>query len=237
LIFFKKKQVNNMSSIITSSTSEELANPSSQISTVVIPISSAPVLPASEVSQINGSASGIAAAIERLAASIPDGDEVDEGDDENVEGGSSNLSGSRFYWETSDPSAPAPTLPVVVADHCRWIALQTWSTMEVVGEFFAEILGLQNSRYEWAMELARRHEEDAEEEELRTVRRQRWAEIQAATREQARIDRARESNGGNGIVAAEERQGLVQEEGNSREEGEEGEGEEVVNVDGETKIK
>jgi hypothetical protein len=226
-----------MSSIVTSSTSEELANPSSQISTVVIPISSAPVLPSSEVSHINGSASGIAAAIERLAASIPDGDEVDEGDDENVEGGSSNLNGSRFYWETSDPSAPAPTLPVVVADHCRWIALQTWSTMEVVGEFFAEILGLQNSRYEWAMELARRHEEDAEEEELRTVRRQRWAEIQAATREQARIDRARESNGGNGIVAAEERQGLVQEEGNSREEGEGEEGEEVVNVDGETKIK
>jgi hypothetical protein len=101
--------------------------------------------------------------------------------------------------------------------------------MEVVGEFFAEILGLQNSRYEWAMELARRHEEDAEEEELRTVRRQRWAEIQAATREQARIDRLREGKAG-----AEEKQGLVGdiEENENGEESEEGRSEEVVDVKG-----
>jgi hypothetical protein len=105
--------------------------------------------------------------------------------------------------------------------------------MEVVGEFFAEILGLQNSRYEWAMELARRHEEDAEEEELRTARRQRWAEIQAATREQARIDRLREGGRTEQGVAAEEKQGLVGDiEDNENGENEEAE-EEVVAIKGE----
>lgn len=211
-----------MSSAITttiSSQEEELATQS----TVIVPVSISTATETTSSSlENNGSASGLAAAIERLAASLPDGDEVDEGDDGTPEGG--NSTGPRFYWDTSDPSAPSPTLPVVVADHCRWIALQTWSTMEVVGEFFAEILGLQNSRYEWAMELARRHEEDAEEEELRTVRRQRWAEIQAATREQARIDRLREGKAG-----AEEKQGLV----GDIEENENGEeSEEVVDVKG-----
>lgn len=216
-----------MSSAITttiSSQEEELATQS----TVIVPVSISTTTETTSSSlENNGSASGLAAAIERLAASLPDGDEVDEGDDGTPEGG--NSTGPRFYWDTSDPSAPSPTLPVVVADHCRWIALQTWSTMEVVGEFFAEILGLQNSRYEWAMELARRHEEDAEEEELRTVRRQRWAEIQAATREQARIDRLREGKAG-----AEEKQGLVGdiEENENGEESEEGQSEEVVDVKG-----
>lgn len=215
----------------TTSNSEELAS-SSSAGTVIVPVS---IISAPEtLPQVNnGSASGLAAAIERLAASLPDNDEVDEGDDETAEGGNSTTAGPRFYWETSDPAAPSPTLPVVVADHCRWIALQTWSTMEVVGEFFAEILGLQNSRYEWAMELARRHEEDAEEEELRTARRQRWAEIQAATREQARIDRLREGGRTEQGLAAEEKQGLVGDiEDNENGENEEAE-EEVVSIKGE----
>jgi hypothetical protein len=222
-----------MSSAITTTitSEEELATQSTVIVPVSISTETTTESPPSSLEN-NGSASGLAAAIERLAASLPDGDEVDEGDDETAEGGNSTPAGPRFYWETSDPAAPSPTLPVVVADHCRWIALQTWSTMEVVGEFFAEILGLQNSRYEWAMELARRHEEDAEEEELRTARRQRWAEIQAATREQARIDRLREGGRTEEGVAAEEKQGLV----GDIEENENGENEaeeEVVAIKGE----
>jgi hypothetical protein len=82
-----------------------------------------------------------------------------------------------YYWES--PVAASPPVAKVITHNLHWVALRTWGTMETVGEFFSEILGLQNSRYAWAAELGDREREAAEEAEAEAERQRRWAEIHA----------------------------------------------------------
>jgi hypothetical protein len=73
-----------------------------------------------------------------------------------------------------------PPLPVVLVHHVHYFFSRAWSTAEYIGDFFSELFGLYNSRYEWALELERRHQEEAEEAELLEERKKRWAEMRAA---------------------------------------------------------
>lgn len=84
-----------------------------------------------------------------------------------------------YYWEQqSTVTSSPPPVTKVITHNIHWMAMRTWGTMETVGEFFAEVLGLYNGRYEWAMELQRREEEEAEAREMNDERRRRYAEIQ-----------------------------------------------------------
>ena len=68
-------------------------------------------------------------------------------------------------------------MPVVVIHHVHYWFARVFSTAEVVGDFFAEFFGLYNSRYEWAMELERRHQQEAEEREYLEERKKRFEEM------------------------------------------------------------
>jgi hypothetical protein len=82
-----------------------------------------------------------------------------------------------YYWEQrGDPHPPVAKL---ITHNLHWVAMRTWGTMEVVGEFFSEVLGLNNSRYQWAMDLQNREDAAAEEAEAERERQRRWAEIKA----------------------------------------------------------
>lgn len=87
----------------------------------------------------------------------------------------------KYYWEAG---VERPPLPKLIGHNLHWIAWKTWGTMEYVGEFFSEFLGLYNSRYEWAVELERRETEAAEESEANEERKRRWAEIQRLTKKE-----------------------------------------------------
>ncbi len=84
-----------------------------------------------------------------------------------------------YYWETPRDAA-APPLPVVIVHNVHYFFSRVWSTAEYVGDFFSELFGLYNSRYEWALELERRHNEEAEEAELLEERRKRWDAMRAS---------------------------------------------------------
>jgi hypothetical protein len=77
-----------------------------------------------------------------------------------------------YYWEPEgNPNAP---MPVLVVHNVHYALSRVWATAEYVGDFFAEMFGLYNSRYEWALELDRRHREEAEEAEMLETRRREW---------------------------------------------------------------
>jgi hypothetical protein len=59
-----------------------------------------------------------------------------------------------YYWENGGDVAPPPLK--VVTHNLHWLTLQAWTTIETVGEFFADFLGLYNSRYEWALDMENR---------------------------------------------------------------------------------
>lgn len=82
-----------------------------------------------------------------------------------------------YYWETPNAEVSISALPVVVIHHVHYWFSRVYSTAEVVGDFFAEFFGLYNSRYEWAMELERRHREEAEEREFLEERKKRFEEM------------------------------------------------------------
>lgn len=88
--------------------------------------------------------------------------------------------GEPYYWETNATDSVPPPLPVVLVHHVHYFFSRAWSTAEYIGDFFSELFGLYNSRYEWALELERRHQEEAEEAELLEERKKRWAEMRAA---------------------------------------------------------
>jgi hypothetical protein len=83
-----------------------------------------------------------------------------------------------YYWE-APAGGEKPPVAKIITHNLHWLALQTWGTMEVVGEFFSEIMGLQNSRYQWASDLQDRENAAAEEREAQEERQRRWAEISA----------------------------------------------------------
>ncbi len=80
-----------------------------------------------------------------------------------------------YYWD-APAGAEAPALPVVLIHNVHYAFSRVFATAEYVGDFFAEFLGLYNSRYEWAAELERRQLAAAEEAEHLEERRQRWEE-------------------------------------------------------------
>ena len=90
-----------------------------------------------------------------------------------------------YYWESG--GAPDAPIPVVIVHHVHYWFSRVLTTAELVGDFFSEFFGLYNSRYEWAMELERRHQEEAEAAELLEARRKRY-------------DEARRLNGGKPVV-------------------------------------
>lgn len=95
--------------------------------------------------------------------------------------GDANDDGEPYYWENVTGAAPiTPPLPVVLVHHVHYFFSRAWSTAEYLGDFFSELFGLYNSRYEWAVELERRNIEQAEEAELLEERKKRWAEMKAA---------------------------------------------------------
>lgn len=90
-----------------------------------------------------------------------------------------------YYWEPEgNPNAP---MPVLVVHNVHYALSRVWATAEYVGDFFAEMFGLYNSRYEWALELDRRHREEAEEADMLETRRREWE--------------GREQRGGGGAAA------------------------------------
>lgn len=125
-----------------------------------------------------------------------------------------------YYWDNGGD--PNPPVDKVVRHNLHWIAFGTLHAMEVVGEFFNQTFGMNNSRYQWALDLARRQEEEAEEREMAEERQRRWAELH---RLQAEEDRAaREGSGaaapvvqpeceGHGLAGQEEGQGAEEEDG------------------------
>lgn len=108
---------------------------------------------------------------------------ADAGDGAAAPGGgdaAANGDGEPYYWETNATDTTPPPLPVVLVHHVHYFFSRAWSTAEYIGDFFSELFGLYNSRYEWALELERRHLEEAEEAELLEERKKRWAEMRAA---------------------------------------------------------
>jgi hypothetical protein len=84
-----------------------------------------------------------------------------------------------YYWE--DDNAGTPTPIKLVTDNLHWLTSQLVTSVEYVGEMFADFFGLFNSRYEWAVQAERQREaemERQEEEERREEQRARWALIQ-----------------------------------------------------------
>ena len=79
-----------------------------------------------------------------------------------------------YYWEAGG-AGEAP-IPVALVHHAHYWFSRVVATAEYVGDFFSEFFGLYNSRYEWAMELERRHQEEAEAAELLEARRKRYEE-------------------------------------------------------------
>jgi hypothetical protein len=108
-----------------------------------------------------------------------------------------------YYWEADGAAgaAAAPPVAKVITHNLHWLAIRTWSGMETVGEFFAEILGLYNSRYEWAMDMQRRQEAEDEDREIREERQKRWAEIRALREAEEAEKAARGEGGGDGAGA------------------------------------
>lgn len=86
-----------------------------------------------------------------------------------------------YYWEAGGDGARAP-LPTVVVHNLHWVFARTLGGIEYAGDFFSELFGLYNSRYEWAMDLEQRNIAAAEENELLEERRKRWEEIAVLNR-------------------------------------------------------
>ena len=153
-------------------------------------VGASPVLSREEASHIavlrDGSrVKGVSGGVVSLGATAPT--VRDDSDETGAAGGSAPTpldtdDGEPYYWENATPGEinATPSLPVVLVHHVHYFFSRAWSTAEYLGDFFSEMFGLYNSRYEWAVELERRHIEEAEEAELLEERKKRWAELKVA---------------------------------------------------------
>ena len=64
------------------------------------------------------------------------------------------LTPSPYYWETR-AGAPAPNAVTLITHNLHWATWQLLGGVEYVGEIVSDVLGLMNSRYEWALQAER----------------------------------------------------------------------------------
>ncbi len=55
-----------------------------------------------------------------------------------------------YYWE--DTTGAEPPVTTKVAHTIHWLFAQVYHAAEYVGEVFSDIMGLENPRYQWAVE-------------------------------------------------------------------------------------
>ena len=66
----------------------------------------------------------------------------------------------------------------------RWIAESLITGIEYVGDIFSDIIGLSNSRYEWATQANEQRIAEIEEKERQEEQQKRWDEIAALNSKQ-----------------------------------------------------
>lgn len=62
-----------------------------------------------------------------------------------------------YYWDTPEQEH---SFVKKFTHNAHWLAFMTWEGFEAVGDFFAEALGLYDSKYEWALERHRKEENE-----------------------------------------------------------------------------
>lgn len=94
---------------------------------------------------------------------------------DNTETTLETAAGQHYYWEEPGSEAPVTT---VVAHTLHWLFSQVFVAAELVGEVFSDIMGLENPRYNWAVEAEQNRVDQFDEDERLREQRERWELIQ-----------------------------------------------------------